>query len=605
MAVSAFLFSQFLMKRLIILLTVFMICLYTWIAFFRFVKIDEGGPLGRFHQRFRQDGRIAPAGTTSQRDPERKASAKIGPPKKEVPYRGDGPSDAELSQDEYLPGQVLIKNMMKSAWDSYKNYAWGQDELRPVSKSGMGFLGPHSMMLSAVDALDTLMIMHMDQEYLEARDLVLEKLSFDVPMKSNFFETNIRIMGGLLSAFALSGDARYMAKVVELAQRYSAAFSNGQVFPSNDLDLMGHMSNGTREPDQRSDRIVLLAQIGTFSLEFAYLSDVLNDPAYVQKALAIIERMSKWKTGLEGLYPASIYPNRTVQPDDYYSLGGLCDSFYEYLLKYWLYTGKRDQLHHDMYKRAVAGMKKHLIQQRNGHYFMVNYKTDRIREEQEHLACFIPGMLALGAAAEGDQETLQLAEALAESCYLMYHKQRIGLGPEFINITNFHPILHKSYWAMRPEVVESIFVMWRVTRNPKYRRWGLNIAQAIEKHAKVETGGYSGIEDVLADPPKKNDHQESFFLAETLKYLYLLFSPSNVLPLDEWVFNTEAHPFPINVRGSPYSSGKREAEPDSVKAGATGAKAAVEKFVKEIMSETRDILADTKRTVEDTTSINQ
>lgn len=599
MAVSAFLLNQARVRRLVVALAIFLICVYAWIVLLRSTKLGEGGPLSRFQQKLPHDERIAPGGAGNPQRQTDRTKAKGASSKVKDTYKESGSIDEELLQDEYSPGQILIKKMMKNTWDAYKNYAWGQDELRPVSKGGMSSLGSQSMMLTAIDALDTLMIMHLDQEYLEARDLVLDKLSFDVPMTVNFFETNIRIMGGLLGAFALSGDARYVTKASELAQRYSTAFENGQVFPSNRLDLMGHMSNATKEPDLRLDRRVILAEIGTFSLEFAYLSDVLNDPSYIQKATAIIERMSKWKTGLEGLYPATIYPNKEVQPDDYYSMGGLCDSFYEYLLKYWLYTGKRDQLHHDMYKRVVAGIKKHLIQKRNGHYFLTNYKTDRFIEEQEHLACFVPGMLALGAAAEEDQETLQLAEALTESCYLMYQKQKIGLSPEFIDINNFQPISQKSYWVMRPEVVESIFIMWRITKNPKYRSWGLNIAQAIEKYAKVETGGYSGIEDVSADSPKKNDHQESFFLAETLKYLYLLFTSSDVLSLNEWIFNTEAHPFPINWRGSPYSSGKKDVESsvldDTTVGHSANSKAEEERIVKKLVYEAQNARDDVKQ----------
>lgn len=240
-----------------------------------------------------------------------------------------------------------------------------------------------------------------------------------------------------------------------------------------------------------------------------------------------------------------------------YTFGGQADSFYEYLLKYWLYTGKRDKLHHEMYKKAIEGMKRHLLQRRNGHMFVANRRGNGIIEEQEHLTCFVPGMLALGAHEENDKETLHLAEQLAESCYLMYHKQRLGLSPEAVNINNFKPVLHRTYWSQRPETLESLFVLWRVTKNPKYRRWGYEIAQNIERHARVETGGYSGIENILANPIKYNDRQESYFLAETLKYLYLLFSSDDLLPLDKWVFNTEAHPFPINWRGISYSTAEQ------------------------------------------------
>lgn len=210
-----------------------------------------------------------------------------------------------------------------------------------------------------------------------------------------------------------------------------------------------------------------------------------------------------------------------------------------------------------MYKQSIAGMRRHLLQRRNGHIFVANRRGNTILEEQDHLACFTPGMLALGAHEENDKETLELAEQMAETCYLMYHKQRLGLSPEAVNINNFKPILHRTYWNQRPEVIESLFVLWRITKNPRYRRWGYEIAQSIERHARIDTGGYAGIENILANPVKYNDRQESYFLAETLKYLYLLFSSDDVLPLDKWVFNTEAHPFPINWRGIMYSDAEK------------------------------------------------
>jgi Glycosyl hydrolase family 47 len=101
------------------------------------------------------------------------------------------------------------------------------------------------------------------------------------------------------------------------------------------------------------------------------------------------------------------------------------------------------------------------------------------------------------------------------------------------------------YNLLRPEAVEAIFMLWRATGDVKYREWGWDIFQAFEKHCKIPTGGYSGLQDVRQVPPVHNDKQESFWLAETLKYLYLLFSPPDAFPLtgdDGWVLNTEAHP---------------------------------------------------------------
>jgi mannosyl-oligosaccharide alpha-1,2-mannosidase len=98
---------------------------------------------------------------------------------------------------------------------------------------------------------------------------------------------------------------------------------------------------------------------------------------------------------------------------------------------------------------------------------------------------------------------------------------------------------------LRPETVESLMYVWRKTGDSKYRDWGWDIFQAFEKQSRTPTG-YVGLRDVRTG--EKDDMMQSFFLAETLKYFYLLFSPSSVIPLDKWVFNTEAHPLRIIPR---------------------------------------------------------
>ena len=106
---------------------------------------------------------------------------------------------------------------------------------------------------------------------------------------------------------------------------------------------------------------------------------------------------------------------------------------------------------------------------------------------------------------------------------------------------------------LRPETAESYFIMWRITHDEKYREWGWQMIQALDKHCKSkETGGYSGIRDVWSQSALKDDVQQSWFLAETLKYLYLLFCDDDVISIDKWVFNTEAHPLPIKGHNSFY-----------------------------------------------------
>ena len=106
---------------------------------------------------------------------------------------------------------------------------------------------------------------------------------------------------------------------------------------------------------------------------------------------------------------------------------------------------------------------------------------------------------------------------------------------------------------LRPETVESYFIMWRITHEQKYRDWGWQVVQALDEYCKTDEGGYAGIRDVWSSTINQKDNvQQSWFLAETLKYLYLLFCDDDVISLDNWVFNTEAHPLPIKGVNSLY-----------------------------------------------------
>ena len=118
-------------------------------------------------------------------------------------------------------------------------------------------------------------------------------------------------------------------------------------------------------------------------------------------------------------------------------------------------------------------------------------------------------------------------------------------GPPGSNPPSMVSADNAPYNLLRPETVESLFMLWRATGDRRYREWGWELFQSFERHCKVTGGGYSGIVDVREAIPRKNDKQESFWLAETLKYFYLLFSPESALPLDVYVLNTEAHPLKV------------------------------------------------------------
>ncbi|KAE8893950.1 hypothetical protein PF005_g9587 [Phytophthora fragariae] len=264
-----------------------------------------------------------------------------------------------------------------------------------------------------------------------------------------------------------------------------------------------------------------------------------------------------------GLIPVMMEWNTMVaQPGSVISVGALGDSYYEYLLKQWLLSGKKDDQMRDMYVTAVAGIQAQLV----GYSYQSNYAfigkllvTGELDPAMEHLTCFVPGMLALGYLHGMPTSHLDLAKELTETCVQMYLHSASHLSPEITQfvtevdpegIQETYPELFtfpsQDYNILRPETVESLMILYRVTGDEVYRDHGRMIMEAFEEHSKVPAGGYRGTIDVWSGTPTtKQGGMESFFIAETLKYLFLLFSDDEVLPLDEIVFNTEAHPFPL------------------------------------------------------------
>ena len=168
----------------------------------------------------------------------------------------------------------------------------------------------------------------------------------------------------------------------------------------------------------------------------------------------------------------------------------------------------------------------------------------------DHLACFVPGMLVLGAQGDVAERYLALAKDLSDTCVQMYAGTATGLSPELVNFRDGRDMFtndRSAHNLLRPEAVESLFYLYRRTGDELYRRQGWAIFQAFEKHCRLPTG-YAGVRDVRVVPPVNDDTQQSFFLAETLKYLYLLFSDSHTVDLEQWVFNTEAHPLRVTRR---------------------------------------------------------
>ncbi|BFG00187.1 mannosyl-oligosaccharide alpha-1-2-mannosidase IA [Drosophila madeirensis] len=454
--------------------------------------------------------------------------------------------------------RARVVQMMEHAWRNYKLYAWGKNELRPLSQrphSGSIF-GSYDLGATIVDGLDTLYIMGLENEYREGRDWIERKFTLDnISAELSVFETNIRFVGGMLTLYAFTGDPLYKEKAQHVADKLLPAFQTPTGIP---YALVNTKSGVAKNYGWASGGSSILSEFGTLHLEFAYLSDITGNPLYrerVQTIRQVLKEIEKPK----GLYPNFLNPKTGKWGQLHMSLGALGDSYYEYLLKAWLQSGQTDEEAREMYDEAmVAIMDKMVRTSPNGLTYVSDLKFDRLEHKMDHLACFSGGLFALGAATRQNEHRdkyMEVGKGITNTCHESYIRAPTQLGPEAFRFSDAVEARalrsQEKYYILRPETFESYFVLWRLTHDQKYRDWGWEAVLALEKHCRTPHG-YCGLRNVYQQEPQKDDVQQSFFLAETLKYLYLLFSDDSVLPLDEWVFNTEAHPLPIKGANQYY-----------------------------------------------------
>jgi len=498
--------------------------------------------------------------------PEKKSDSDVQTNNDAPKIQGGEDSDATAKQR-----RDHVKQMMKHAWENYVTYAWGKNELRPVSKRGhsASIFGSSSMGATIVDAMDTLFIMGMDEEFEKGKEWIagnldMNQMSGDVSV----FETNIRYVGGLLTAYAFTGDDLFKKKATHIVDKLLPAFDTPTGIP---FALVNMRAGNAKNFGWASGGSSILSEFGTLHMEFAYLSDITGNPIYRKKVEKIRETIRQVERP-KNLYPNYLHPKTGKWGQQHTSVGALGDSFYEYLLKEWLRSGKRDKQAKEMFDEAATDIEEMLIQKSaSGLTYIAEWKYGRLEHKMDHLACFAGGMYGLAAEMEKDANSdrwMNIAKGITHTCHESYDRTDTKLGPEAFRFSDAVEARalkqNERYYILRPETVESYFLMWRLTKDPKYREWGWEMVQALDKHCKVD-GGYSGIRNVYQVDMEfngldnnvevggnKDDVQQSFFLAETLKYLYLLFSDDDLISLNQWVFNTEAHPLPVRGVNSFY-----------------------------------------------------
>ena len=413
-----------------------------------------------------------------------------------------------------------IRAGMQHAFQAYIRDAWKSDEYKPVSKHGVNTFGGKG--LTIIDSLDTLWLMGLNDEYTQAKEFVEHEFKFSGHI--NVFENNIRVLGGLLSVYTFTEEQIFLDKAREVGEVLLGAFRHR--IPCGIIDTNGYCGSQSWAGGRSVN-----AEVGTLSLEFETLSHLTGDSRWSDKIHDINEY---WREQNHGLLQMYIDP-KTEKMSGPRTIGGGIDSTYEYLIKLKIMNG--DELAGELYERFEREIVENMLVTHGTHTFAKASGSNRL----EHLGCFGGGMLILG------KRYIKEGLAFAETCAEMYTSTASGLACDSVTIEPNGTIkCENDIYLLRPEAVESIFYAWRQTHDQKWRDYARKIWKALQKHCEVLTGGFTDVKYVTRPTPEKMDKQESWFLAETLKYLWLTFQSDDVVPLEHYVFNTEAHPLQIS-----------------------------------------------------------
>ena len=424
-----------------------------------------------------------------------------------------------------------VKAEFLHAWKGYKKHAWGNDDLKPLSKSFHNWYA-ESLLMSPVDGLDTMYIMGMKDEADRTREHIVANLKFDKDIYVQNFEITIRLLGGLLSAYQITGDNRLLAKAEDLGTKLLPVFDSPTGLPYKYVNIRTGKARG---------EISNPAETGTLIIEFGTLAKLTGKPIFYDKAKRALVETYKRRSPI-GLVGTRIKVETGQWTNTGSHLSAEIDSYYEYLLKCSILFGDADC--HTMWEDSISKINTYLADEGRdmsaknvngpvkigelwyGHADMTTGK--RTKTTTGALDAFFPAVLAL----DGD---LNRARALQESMFKMWNVH--GIEPEVYNYKTGQ-VEHPGY-PLRPEIVESTYYLYQFTKDPKYLQMGEKMWRDFVKHCRTDVG-YAHLKSVVTK--EKSDAMQSFLFAETFKYFYLLFAPEKTLDFRNVVFNTEAHP---------------------------------------------------------------
>jgi mannosyl-oligosaccharide alpha-1,2-mannosidase len=429
---------------------------------------------------------------------------------------------AKSPKEDWKALAADVRKEFQWAWQGYVAKAWGKDEINPVSGTSQSFfVEGHDLGLSLVEALDTLWIMGLDAEFQAGVDWVKSSLSFDVNGEAQVFETNIRLVGGLISAHLACGDPVLLAKAKDLADRLLKAFeASPHGLPWRYVNLK---TGAVRDPETN------LAEIGTYITEFGVLSQLTGDDRYFKIAKRAMKHALDRRSKI-GLMAANIdartgeYLSRNASIDVY------ADSFYEYLWDAWELFGDVDCKR--WAQECVAAQLAHQAKRYDGRLWfpMVDFETGEVKgTAQSELAGYYAGLLGqVGHKKEGDDYLASFTEMQAT----------FGVIPESIDVTTRQP--RRQHTGLRPEYPDACLNLWLIDRDERYRALAAIHYREMKTTSRANYG-YTALKDITTKPMTQGDNCPGYWWSEQMKYYYLLFSDTPRIDYAKLQLSTEAN----------------------------------------------------------------
>jgi len=432
------------------------------------------------------------------------------------------PASAARPREDWRGVAEDVRSEMRWAWGQYREQAWGKDQIKPLSGGFESFpLKNHHLGLSLIEALDTLWIMGLDDEFCDGVAWVKDNLDFDVDGEVSVFETAIRLVGGLLSAWHACGDPVLLAKARDCAERLMPSFAASPLgIPHRFINLR---TGALRDP------VTNPAETGTFIPEFGTLSRATGDDRYRAAAKRALVSMFERRSNI-GLLADSMDCMTGQWKSRRATIGPPSDSYYEYLWDGWDLLGDRDCL--AMYRACTAAILRHQPKSLRGHLWFVDvdFETGKqLNWEQDELASFYGGLLAQGGAS-------RLGAAYTRSWAAV--QRRFGVLPEEIDAATGKALSPTN--SLRPELADAAFNLWLLDRRDEWREIARDHYLAMKRWNKARYG-YADLADVTADPKKQSDHCPGYWWSEQMKYYYLIFSDTARVDYRRLYLSTEGN----------------------------------------------------------------